>query len=168
MIAATCTRFGASKAAYVFAYKRDAENGITLRPSGLGFSGSVYVFNYLAGTGSLVTRGDFTDTLSQDYAYYNLAPVGKSGMAFLGDAGEFVTLGRQRIASLSDDGVLHVTVTFASGEGPRTLFGYSPAPPALRVIQGSAAAVAFDADKHLFHVAVSPSAGGQAIVEIRR
>jgi hypothetical protein len=168
MIAATSTTFGASKAEYVFAYTRGTEKSIAFSPRALGFSGSVYVFNYLEGTGNLVARRDFRDNLSQDYAYYVVAPMGKSGMAFLGDAGQFVTLGKQRITHLADDGVLRVTVAFASGEGSRMLFGYSPSQPMVKAVRGSVGSPVFDAAKHLFRVAVSPSGDGQAIVEMRR
>jgi ubiquinol-cytochrome c reductase iron-sulfur subunit len=41
-----------------------------------------------------------------DRGYYIVAPVGPSGIAFLGDAGQFVSLGRKRIASLKDDGAV--------------------------------------------------------------
>ena len=36
-------------------------------------------------------------------------------MALLGDTGQFVTLGRKRVKSVSDDGAIHLTVAFACG-----------------------------------------------------
>ena len=168
MIAATSTSFGALRAEYVFAYARGAERSVALDPKALGFTGSVYVFNYLLGAGTVVVQGAFQDNLSQDYAYYIVAPIGKSGMAFLGDAGQFVTMGKQRITHLADDGVLDVSVAYAGGEGSRTLFGYSPSPPVVKASDGSAAPLAYDAASHLFRVPVSAGADGMAKIEIRR
>ncbi|MFJ8603136.1 hypothetical protein ACIREM_31385 [Streptomyces shenzhenensis] len=63
--------------------------------------------------------------------YWVVAPVGASGIAFLGDAGKFVSHGDKRIAHLRDDGKVHATVAFAAGEGPVTLHGYAPRKPAV-------------------------------------
>jgi hypothetical protein len=172
MVATTYTDFGALHAAYVFAYPRStggaANRSISLDPEALGFRGSVYIYEYLAGTGRIVTAEPLTATISGDYGYYIVVPVGKSGIGFLGDAGQWVTLGKQRIASLTDDGVVHATVTFAKGEGPRTLFGYAPSLPIVTASDGSAAPVTYDAASHLFHVVVTAGADGMAKIEIKR
>jgi len=50
-------------------------------------------------------------------------------MAFLGDAGKFVSCGKKRIEQLSDDGTLRVSVRFAAGEPHVDLQVYSARQP---------------------------------------
>ena len=45
-----------------------------------------------------------------------VAPVGPSGIAFLGDAARFVSLGRTRIPEVSDDSVLRASVDLVGGD----------------------------------------------------
>jgi len=168
MIAATSTRWGAFQAAYVFAYTRGDNRAVSFSPAELGLRAPIYVFNYLAQSGFIVALGAFRDNLSQDFAYYVVVPIGKSGVAFLGDAGQFVTLGKKRIAWVVDDGALHITVVFARGEASRTLIGYSPALPVVKPVLGRVAQPAYDPETHLFRVTVSPGAGGLATLSIRR
>src|SRR5262249_20997452 len=89
-----------------------------------------------------------------------------SGIAFLGDAAHFVSLGRKRITDLRDDGCVTAAVAFANGERPRTLFGYSPSTPAVAARNGSAVLQSYDADSHLFRRTVTPGASGAAVVSI--
>ena len=86
-------------------------------------------------------------------------PVGKSGMALLGDKGHVVTLGRKRIAAVSDTGEIHATVSFAAGETERTLFGYSPFPVSVRAVAGSLGKRVWDPATQLFSVTVRPAPG---------
>ena len=168
MIAATSSRFGAFKAQYVFAYSRGVDRTVTFQLAELGLRGTVFVFNYLADRGTVVRGETFHDNLSQGYAYYIVVPIGKSGVAFLGDAGQFVSLGKRRISRLADNGVLNVTVQFASGEDSRTLLGYSPSLPVVKAVDGRVARPTYDASTHMFRVAVSPGVDGLAKILIRR
>ncbi|MFE7976482.1 hypothetical protein [Streptomyces shenzhenensis] len=53
--------------------------------------------------------------------------MGASGIAFLGDAGKFVSHGDKRIAHLRDDGKVHATVAFAvGGERPGCPHHHAP------------------------------------------
>ena len=61
-----------------------------------------------------------------DWRYQIAAPIGPSGIAMLGDTGHFVSLGKKRITSLSDDGTVRITIAFTPGETSRSLRGYSP------------------------------------------
>jgi len=89
-------------------------------------------------------------------------PVGQSGIAFLGDHQQFVTLGRQRIASVADNGVVDVTVSFAPGEKTRTLFGFAPMAVAVTSLAGAHRAPVWDPASELFTVVVTPDASGTA------
>jgi hypothetical protein len=51
--------------------------------------------------------------------FYLLVPVGASGIAFLGDRHQFVTLGKRRIPAVVDAGLVDVEVSFAAGENSR-------------------------------------------------
>jgi hypothetical protein len=84
-----------------------------------------------------------------------VSPVGKSGIAFLGDRDKFVGTGRQRIPSLKDSpGKLTVNVVFAEGETAVTLHGYAELAPKVSVEPGRAGAVQFDAATKHFSVEV--------------
>ncbi|MGH7248995.1 MAG: hypothetical protein ACREH9_12910, partial [Pseudomonadota bacterium] len=161
MVASTYTDFGGLRAAYVFAYPHGENAAVAFTPAALGATQPVYVYNYFSGAGALLDPADtFHDTIvnggSGGSAYYIVAPVGSSGIAFLGDAGNFVSLGKKRIAQLTDDGTLEATVLFAPGEASRTLFGYAPAAPVAMAMGGSATAVRYDRSTQLFRLAVSP------------
>jgi hypothetical protein len=95
-----------------------------------------------------------------------VVPVGRSGIAFLGDRDKLVTLGRQRIAQLRDDGAVTVTVQFARGERGVTLRGYAPRQPALRVLSGTGRLVSYSPGSGLFDVRVGPGPREQAGVRL--
>ncbi|MCO5968325.1 carbohydrate-binding protein [Actinoallomurus soli] len=139
------------------------------RPADLGVTGKAYVYDYFTGTGTPVD-GDapYTAHVTRDGSYFQVVPMGRSGIAFLGDAGKFVSLGKQRIRSLSDDGAVHATVAFAPGDGPVTLHGYSPTPVSVSASGGSAGQVGYDSATHLFSVRVSPGRGATVVVALTR
>jgi hypothetical protein len=90
-------------------------------------------------------------------AFYVVAPVGKSGIAFLGDSGKFVSTGRQRISSLQDEpDQLSLKVLFAEAEGSVVLHGYAAAAPKVSVQAGKAGALRYEADTQHFEFEVSP------------
>ncbi|GAA4497327.1 hypothetical protein GCM10023191_040640 [Actinoallomurus oryzae] len=139
------------------------------RPADLGVTGKAYVYDYFSGTGKVVDADDtYTAQVTRDGSYFQVVPVGRSGIAFLGDAGKFVSLGKQRIRSLSDGGAVNATVAFARGDGPVTLHGYSPVPVSVRAAGGSAGDVHYDAASHLFSVQVSPGHGATVAVTVTR
>ena len=79
------------KTLYVFAYARGSNTSATFTPSSLGPGGNVYVNNYFTGSGSVVQAGNsYSDTVSSG-SYYIVAPIGSSGIAFLGDAAKFAS-----------------------------------------------------------------------------
>jgi hypothetical protein len=89
-------------------------------------------------------------------SYYIVAPVGRSGIAFLGNPGKFASLGRKRITELTDDGRVKVKVAFAEGEQAVTLHGYAEKPPRVEGSDGSARLLFYDSSSHSFDFTVSP------------
>jgi hypothetical protein len=167
LVAATYTDFGAMRASYVYAFALGANTTASFTPSQLGYTGEVLVFDYLQGTGTLLDASTaFTASLVGGSGYYIVVPEGPSGIAFAGDQGKFVSLGKKRIANESDDGTLSVDVVFAPGESSVTLHGYAAAQPTATASVGSVGAVEWDAGTKMFTVPVQPS-GGAASVSLR-
>ena len=155
MVAWTYSDHDAMRALYVFAYGRgDTAQAVTFSPAALGVSGPTYVYDYFADSGRLLGANERMSATVSGGSYFVAAPVGASGIAFLGDAGEFATLGRKRISQLADDGVVRATVEFASGDDSVTLFGYAPAAPAASASGGSIQTVAYDSATQRFSVVV--------------
>ncbi|HEY2694839.1 MAG TPA: carbohydrate-binding protein [Pseudonocardiaceae bacterium] len=137
-------------------------------PTELGITNRAYVYDYFAGTGQLVASGARVDVTVTDGSYWIVAPVGPSGIAFLGDAGKFVAHGDKRIPHLTDDGTLHVTVQFTPGEGAIVLHGYAPTPPSAVATSGGISATTYDTTTQRFALTVTASANHQATLTVRR
>ena len=168
MIAATRTRHGDMQALYIFAYERTAgaRSAITFSPAALGLPGQTYVYDYFGRQGQLISdNGGFTDIVDSNGSYYIVASVGESGMALLGDAGKFVSRGKQRIAELTDDGILHITISFAAAELRVVIYGYSPSKPLIAVLTGGGA-LSYDANG-IFQLVATPDQNGVAKIELQ-
>jgi hypothetical protein len=132
-----------------------------------------YVFDYFSHKGTVLdpdktlTKSLEKESLEKGYAYFIVVPLGQSGIAFLGDRDQFVSLGKQRISQLADDGTVRVTIQFAHGENSRTVHGYSPAAPVITPIKGKTGASMYDSAAHRFMVSVLPDSNGSAELEIR-
>jgi hypothetical protein len=120
----------------------------------------VYVYDYFHHTGRLVAAGARVTIRVQTGSYSIVAPVGRSGIAFLGDTGQFASLGRQRIAYLDDTGVVHTTILFAAGERVVAVQGYAPRPPQVQITTGVVRQAAYERASHLFRLIVGPARGG--------
>jgi len=94
-----------------------------------------------------------------------LAPVGRSGIAIVGDTDHFVTMGRKRVTELTDDGTVRLTVAFASGETTRTITGYSRTAV---MVEGAFGPVSYDEATRLFRVPVAPGPTGTATIRLRQ
>ncbi len=93
-------------------------------------------------------------------AYDIVAPVGRSGIALLGDTGKFASLGTQRVRLLRDDGhAVHATIAFARGESPVTLSGYAATAPSVAATYGTAR-IRYDARTRVFTALVAPGPDG--------
>jgi len=168
-IAYSWSDFGALRTNYVFAFTQGKNALAKFSPSDLGINGQVYVYDYFAGTGQLAQAGDaIQKQISGDALYLVLAPVGPSGIAILGDADQFVTMGKKRVTAFTDHGAARVTVAFAAGETSRTITGYAPAAPIVLAMEGaSVGPVAYDAATHLFRVPVMAGNNRGATIRIQ-
>lgn len=165
---------GASRTAYIFAYsRRTAERDAVFTPAELGFTGAVCVLNAQSNT---VQRQNADESVKiplkgRDTAYYVVASVNKSGLAFFGDAGKFVGNGHKRIAEIKEEsGTLTVRVIFSAGEKTVRLFGFADHAPQVLASSGAVGSVDFDAATGRFAFDVSPgetitveNPGGDAI-----
>ena len=161
LLASTETDNG-QRTVYAFAYTRKGDTpSVSFTPASLGLSGGqVYVYKPADGTDKMLRANEtYTDTLtSPDWAEYVIAPVGRSGIAFLGDAGKIVGTGRQRLSSVRDEpGQLTANLVLSPTEKSVTLHGYSATRPAVSVNGGSAQPVAYDPATGYFTVQVSPA-----------
>jgi hypothetical protein len=167
-IAFAWSDFGELRTNYVFAFTQGGTNALAkFSPKDLGMNETAYVYDYFAGTGQLVDPSDvIQERISGDALYLILAPVGPSGIAIVGDTGQFVTMGKKRVPGYTDQGAARIRVTFAAGETSRTITGYSPAAPFVRASEGSIGLVAYDSETHLFRVPVVAGTGGSASIRI--
>jgi hypothetical protein len=168
MVAAAYTYHTDMTAAYVFAYSRTGQDETaSFSPASLGITSSkAYVYNYFTGKGELVSANQSVSRKVNDGSYYIVVPVGPSGIAFLGDAGKFASLGDKRISTLYDNGVLHATVAFAANEGAVTLHGYAPSQPVVTTTDGSAGTVSYNPKTHLFSFSLSAGKNNSATITI--
>ena len=159
MVAFTYTDHGPLRQAYVFAYARGNEPQTTsFSPTRLGIAGPTLVYDVSAESGRVLNSDETFTTAASSGSYFLVAPIGPSGIAFLGDAGAFVSLGKKRISQLSDDGTLQATVEFAAGEQSVTLHGFAASAPAVSTAGGAAEEVGYDSQTRHFHVVVHPEA----------
>lgn len=169
LVAATYSDFGGLRAYYVLAYTQGENLQASFQLSDLGLNQAAYVYDYFGGSGQVVNPGDvLSETIADGRMYLLVSPVGKSGMAILGDTGHFVSLGKKRVSALADDGTVSLTVAFAKGETWRAIRGWSPTRPAAAAATGSAGHVSYDAATGRFSIPVMPGAGGEAAIRISR
>jgi hypothetical protein len=157
LVAATFTGHGRIKTGYVFAFNRHRtpSGQLSFNAKELGIRGPVWVQDYFSGVGSRLEAGQtFSAPLAENAcAFYQVAPIGKSGIAFLGDQGKFIGTGHQRINSIADQpNQLTVEVLLAESENNVTLHGYASVLPQVTVQSGFAGPVRFDATRNYFSV----------------
>lgn len=163
LAAGTYTECEGIKTGYVFAFNRPKHPGSQVRftAAELGVAGPAYVYDYFSGAGQLLPKdGAFSAPLGNDAAvFYEVAPVGKSGIAFLGDKNKFVGTGRQRIASQQDEpGKLTVEVLFAANEKSVMLHGFAPSAPKTTLFAGEDDDLQYDPATRRFNILVKPDA----------
>ncbi len=161
LTASTYTESGGIKTGYVFAFNRrkTPEDNVHYTLGELGVNGPAYVYDYFSGTGELLPeKGAFSAPLAREAAaLYVVAPVGKCGIAFLGDKDKFVGTGRQRIASLQDEpGKLTVEVILAATEKSVVLQGFAAAAPTAAVLTGEDDPLQYDPGTQRFTIVVRP------------
>lgn len=165
--ATTYTLHTGGRFSYVFAFTDKANVTASFTPAELGHTGSVYVYDVNAASGKVMEAATaYTQTLASTTTtgFYLVAPIGPSGIAFLGDKGKNAALGKKRVSSLSDDGTMSVGVSFGEGEGPVTLQGYAPAAPTVKALTGSAGDVAYNPTSKLFTVQITAAGTGATVL----
>ena len=161
MVAWTYSDHGTLRTAYVFAYNRqqsDAEASFV--PAKFGLSGKVCVLDARSDNAVFQSARKRVALSFKPggTAYYMITPVGRSGLAFFGDAGKYVSNGRQRIAALDDSkGKLTATINFEAGEKNVLLFGYAKQAPKVVAQRGSVGNIAFDPKTRRFDAEVMPA-----------
>jgi hypothetical protein len=160
LVAGTDTDHNGIKTEYVFAFNRSkmSADEVQFTPAELGLNGPAYVYDYFSGDGKLFGRDKvFSSPLGKKAsAFYVVAPVGKSGIAFLGDKNKFVGTGKQRITSLDDEtGKLTVGVMLAANESDVILHGFADKEPEAIVVAGQDDAVQYNPATHYFTVRIN-------------
>jgi hypothetical protein len=168
MLGFTYSDHNGLRTAYVFAYSRasDGSNApFTFAPGDVGIQGPAYVYNYFTHAGQLLSaQSTFTDAASANGNYYVVAQVGPSHIGLIGDTGKFVSAGHQRIPQIEDQGMLTATIRFAAGEANAVIQGYSPMPPVVTAITGSATQTSYDPVAHIFTLMVAPDPGARTVL----
>lgn len=169
MVAAAYVDHGNLRAAYVFSFAQASSlTNSSFIPNQLGISGDTYVYDYFGSTGMVVAASNtynFTTTMpgnNSGGSYFVVVPVGPSGIALVGDTNKFVTLGKKRIATVVDGGVLKVTASFAVGESNLTLAGYAPSAPYIGALSGTFGVMNYDSTTHFFSISVAPDGSNTA------
>jgi hypothetical protein len=163
LVSYTYTDHGPMRALYIFAHPRTDDRTFTFTPAKLGLAGDVYIYNWLADRGRRANGGDpWAQTIKGDPSYLVAVPIGKSGIAFLGDAGKFAPLGKKRVSELSDDGVVNATLEFARSEHSIIVHGWAPSMPIVAASEGRIGKLHFDEATGRFHVEVFAGKSGKA------
>jgi hypothetical protein len=149
----------------------DANFGWNITPEALGIRSPAYVYDVTHKRGVALAAGEpySADLGDGQYAFVIIAPIGPSGIAFLGDQDKIASTGKQRIAGIRESAEsLEVTVLTAPGEPVVTLHGFAEVAPACQLADGKVLPVQYDAATKHFTVAVTVVAtGGQHIVTFR-
>ena len=173
----TCTDHGDHRTLYGFAFVpgkqkvMDANFGWTITPATLGIRLPAYVYDVTSKQGLALAAGKpyGADLEGGQYAFVIIAPIGPSGIAFLGDADKIASTGKQRIADIRESAEsLKVTVLTAPGESGVTLHGFAETAPTCQLADGNVLPVEYDAATKHFTVMVTVPANGGAHVVIFR
>ena len=168
MIAEAETKFASSSVHYVFSYPRKrSQFDYSVSLSDLGISGPAYAYDWLAHTGKVIESGGTLPIHYKDgFSYTVLVPVNQEGLALLGDTEKIVPLGKQRVASIENNGSLAATIEFAPGESELNISGYASRRPKLSALSGELKHVTYDPKSGIFQVRLSPSPSGRALLKI--
>jgi hypothetical protein len=169
MIASTYSASAGMRNWYLFAYPQGQNTQAVFSPADFGAAGTVYLYDYFGGTGSLYNPGDTVSLqIANGSLYLVAATVGPSGMAVIGDTGQYVTMGKKRIPRFEDSGVVHMTVDFVKGESARTILVYSPSAPRSVMDYGSVASESYDQATGRYLVTVAPGPDNTARLNLAR
>ncbi len=173
----TCTDHGDHRTLYAFAFvpgkmaAGETDFPWEITPASFGIGSSAYAYDVTRKQGVLVPAGQSYHGLleSGQYGFVIIAPVGPSGIAFLGDEDKIASTGKQRIADIRESvGNMEVTVLSAPAEVVK-LHGFADAFPRCFIADGKPLPVQYDsATKHFAVTVHMPPAGGQQFVSFHR
>jgi hypothetical protein len=174
----TCTDHGDHRTLYALAFVPgkaavgDADFLWEITPASFGIRSRSYVYDVTRKEGVAVAAGQPYRSVIEggSYNFVIIAPVGPSGIAFLGDEDKIASTGKQRIANIRETAKgMSVTVVTAPGEQVVKLHGFADTVPTCQLADGKTVAMQYDATTKHFTIAMpSPVAGGQQILNIRR
>ncbi len=161
LVASTYTDHDGIRTIYGIALKLPKSKGdsVSLTSDAIGCTGPVYFYDYFGGTGQKLDKGGALPIVTQgkECAFFVAAPIGATGIAFLGDPEKLVGTGKKRISSMVDDGVkLTTEVVLAANEPEVKLRGYAASSPDITVSGGQMDPASYDASTGLFTVTVRP------------
>jgi hypothetical protein len=161
LLASTYTDHSGVRTEYLFAFNRrgSSRGEVRFTPNQLGFTSPAYAYDFFSGAAERLKPGDIFGARLKENAtgFWVLAPIGKSGIALLGDQGKFVGTGKQRIASLHDEpSRLATDVLFADNETSATLHGFADALPKITASSGHLGTVEYDVPSRHFSVEIKP------------
>ena len=164
ILASTHTLHNDIKTSYVFAFRDDSitVNNFRFNLTELAMGGRSVVYNPLSHNAQLLETGDHfqADLPDEKFAYYIVAPVTISGIAFLGDKGKITATGKKRIASIrSSPKQLQAKILFAKDDPAVILQGYSEKP-----VTSKQGIVHHDKTTHLFTLEVPRPKTGQVVM----
>ncbi|HME09501.1 MAG TPA: hypothetical protein VKG25_20745 [Bryobacteraceae bacterium] len=164
MVASTYSSFGDWKATYIVGYDQGTGAYPALQFSDFGLTAPGYLYDFLADTVVPVQPADAYPTPQNGFSYTILVATGRSGITMLGDYNQFAALGKQRIPAFLDDGSVHLTVAFSSGETERIVHGISPKAPRTTMRSGKFINSFYDQGTQRFMLTVGP--GTDALAEL--
>lgn len=133
VIGFTYTKHESIRTVYVVAFKGDSTRwgAFSFTPADMDMQGKIVLYDRTNRKLRVINAGDnFQETLpAENYASYILAPVTRSGIAFLGDRGKIAATGKKRIVAIENKGNgLQFKVLFAKGESSVMIECYSGKP----------------------------------------
>lgn len=148
----------------VFAHPRTgSQQQASVSLQQLGIRGPAYEWDWVRRTGKRVPAGgSFTMVFRDGWAYAVVAPIGKDGIAVLGDTGKIVPLSRERFPSVTNSAKVRLTVAYAAGESAVRLSGYATRRPAVRALRGAVDSFHYSEATHLFSVSIHPPSGARS------
>ncbi len=159
-IASTFTDFGNVEAYYLTAFSRpfNSDESFEFKPSDLGANGNVYVYDVFHQTGLVQPSSQVFTAMSakNTLSYFVIVPVSKQGVAFLGDQGKFVSLGKKRISELQIGDTVQTKILFSIGESSIMLFGSANHLPVITAALGVAEKPIYNPETQFFTVQVHP------------
>ena len=172
----TCTDHGDHRTLYCFAFvpgkrKGDPDVPWEITPATLGIHSPACVYDVARKQGTALGAGEtYRSTVTSNlYSFVIIAPVGPSGIAFLGDEDKIASTGKQRVADIRESaGNMEVTLVSAPGEVVK-LHGFADRAPDCLLADGKPVRVEYDAATKHFSVAIQmPPVGGHQFVTFHR